>query len=167
MTPRDAILLAIPVFAAHARDGPLAVRGELERAGIPAALAAEVVEFLPVALARAMLDGMGVRFADHYVRQTAQGGVIGQKLLADEPVFRAGLEIAGEISGMADGAFMAVAGWSSEYRAINRALNSGALAEDLQCAPLVVLANDADRRAFDDTSGGTQPRVKSWWQFWK
>ena len=100
MTVRDAILLAIPVFAAHPRGGPADVRAGLEAAGVPAGLAAEIVEFLPLALARAMLDGMGIQFADHYVRQTAQGRVIGQKLLTDEPVYREGLAIAGEIGAM-------------------------------------------------------------------
>jgi hypothetical protein len=167
MTTRDAILLAVPAFAAHARGGPSAVRGELEKAGVPAPLAAEIVEFLPVALARAMLDGMGIEFADHYVRQTAQGRVIGEKLLGDEPVYREGLAIAGEISGMGEDVFIAVAGRSPEYQAINRAMNSGSRPEDLQCAPPVMLANPEDQRTFDDTSGGTQPRVKAWWQFWK
>jgi hypothetical protein len=166
MTVRDAILLAIPVFVAHARRGPSAVRAELQQAGIPTGLAAEIVEFLPIALARAMLEGMGIHFADHYVRQTAQGQVIGEKLLAEEPVFREGLSIAGEISGGTDD-FMAVAGLSPEYRAIQKALSSGSQPEDLQCAPPIVLANDEDRRAFDDTSGGVQPKRKPWWQFWK
>jgi hypothetical protein len=168
MTVRDAILLSIPVFGAHGRSGPAAVRAELIAAGIPAPLAAEVVEFLPLALARAMLEGMGIRFADHYVRQTAQGRVVGQKLLTDEPVFREGLAIAGEISGGGTDEFMAVAGLSPEYRAIHKLLSSGSQPEDLQCAPPVVLANDEDRRAFDDTSGGVQPKQKKpWWQFWK
>ncbi len=167
MTVREAILLAVPVFAAHARGGPSAVRGELERAGVPAGLAAEVVEFLPLALARALLDGMGVRFADHYVRRTAQGRVVGQKLLADEPVYREGLAVADEVSRMGEDAFMAVAGRSEEYRAVSRALNAGARAEELECPPPVVLANHDDRRAFDDTSGGPQPRARAWWQFWK
>lgn len=167
MTVRDAILLAVPVFAARSRDDASAVRGELEKVGIPARLAAEVVEFLPVAFARAMLHGMGIQFADHYVRQTSGGRVIGQKLLTDEPVYREGLAIAGEVSAAGEDAFMAVAGWSPEYRAINRAMNSGAPAGDIQCAPLVVLANHEDGRYFDDTSGGTQPRSKSWWRFWR
>lgn len=167
MTVRDAILLAIPVYAAHARGGPSTVRGELEKAGVPPPLAAEVVEFLPVALARAMLDGMGVRFADHYVRRTAQGRVIGRKRLSDEPVYREGLLMADEVSRMGEGEFMAVAGQSPEYRAINRAMNAGSAAADLVSGPLVLFANGDDRRAFDDTSGGIQPRAKGWWQFWR
>lgn len=166
MTAREAILLAMPVFAAHGRGGLFAVRTELERAGVPRQLAAEVVEFLPLAFARALLDGMGVRFAEHYVRQTSGGRVIGRKLLADEPVFREGLAAADEVS--ADGAaFMAVAGFSREYRAVNAELNAGARAEDLGCVPPVVFAEYDDERRFDDTSGGVQPRAKSWWQFWR
>ena len=166
MTVREAIMLAMPVFSGHARGGRSVIRDELEKAGIPRKLAAEIVEFLPLALARAMLGGMGVHFEDHYVRQTAGGRVIGRKPLADEPVFREGLAVAGELSAGGE-AFVAVAGFSAEYQAINKALNAGSRPEDLRCAPPVVFAEHDDDRAFDDTSGGTQPRAKSWWQFWK
>jgi hypothetical protein len=110
---------------------------------------------------------MGIRFADYYVRHSAQGQVIGQKLLADEPVYREGLLVANEVSARDESAFLAVAGHSPEYRAIRRALQNGAAAADLRCAPPIVLANDQDPRAFDDTSGGTQPRLRAWWRFWK
>ena len=130
-------------------------------------MAAEIVEFLPVALARALLDGMGIRFADHYVRQTAQGRVIGTKRLTDEPVYREGLALAAEIGGLGEDVFLAVAGRSPEYRAVSRALNTGRRAEDLECPLVVVTANHEDQRTFDDISGGQQPRSEKWWQFWK
>lgn len=164
MTVREAIVLAVPVFAAQAGGGLFAVREELQRAGVPPRLAAEIVEFLPLALARALLDGMGIHFEDHYVRQTAGGRVIGEKRLADEPVFREGLAIANEMSADGD-AFLAVAGWSVEYRAINRAMNSGARPEDLRCAPPVVFAEFDDERNFDDAAGGA--RARAWWRFWQ
>jgi hypothetical protein len=167
VTVRDAILLSVPVFAARGGLGPATVRGALERAGVSAATAAEIVEFLPLALARAMLEGMGIRFADYYVRQTAQGQVIGQKLLADEPVYREGLLVANEVSATDESAFLAVAGHSPEFRAIRRALQNGAAAEDLRCAPPIVLAHDEDPRTFDDISGAPPPRLRAWWRFWK
>lgn len=167
MTVRDAILLAIPVFEAYPNGGPADLRAKLAEGGVPPDLAAEVVDFLPLAFARAMLDGMGVRFADHYVRRTAQGREIGTKRLADEPVFREGLTIACEVSGLGDGAFLAVAGRSPEYRAVSRALDGGARPEDMECHPPVVSANHDDRRAFDDTSGGRQARERPWWQLWR
>jgi hypothetical protein len=167
MTVRDAILLAIPVFEADPRAGPTETRAALEAAGIPADLAAEVVDFLPIALARALLDGTGVRFADHYVRQTALGRVIGTKPLADEPVFREGLSIACEVSAHGGGAFLAVAARSAEYQAVSRALDGGARAEDLECHPPVMIAGHDDRRTFNDTSGGRQRGDGAWWQVWK
>ena len=166
MTVREAILLALPEFAARARGGLLAIREGIERAGVPRTRAAEIVEFLPLALARSLLDGMGIHFEDHYVRQTARGCVIGQKLLTDEVVFREGLALANEIS--EDGSvFIAVAGWSAEYQAINKAMNAGSRPEDLRCAAPVVFAEYDDERDFDNTPGGAQPRARVWWQFWK
>lgn len=164
MTIREAILRAVPVFAAHAGRGPDELRAELNRAGLPVALAAEVVEFLPIAIARAMLNGMGVRFADHYVRQTAQGRVIGQKRLDEEPVYCEGLAMADEIGRMGEDLLMAVVNYSPEYTAVSKAISSGSRPEELSCAPPTMLANNDDRRTFGDTSGGA-PR-KPWWKFW-
>jgi hypothetical protein len=166
MTVREAILRAVPIFAAHPGARPDDLRAGLSAAGIPVALAAEVVEFLPIAVARALLDGMGVRFSDHYVRQTAQGRIIGQKRLDEEPVYREGLALADEIGRMGDDVLMAVVKYSAEYLAINKALKGGSQSHDLTCAPPTMLANNDDQRAFDDTSGGTQPAPRPWWKFW-
>ena len=165
MTVRDAILQAVPVFVAHPNSGPDTLRAELVSAGLPAALAAEVIEFLPIAVARAMLDGMRIRFADHYVRQTAQGRVIGEKKLEDEPVYREGLAMADEIARMGEDTLVAVVNWSREYQTISKMLSSGARAEELVCSPPTMLANNEDERFFNDTSGGVQRR--RWWKFWE
>ena len=164
MTVREAILRAIPVFTAHSGRGPDQLRIELNRAGLPVPLAAEVVEFLPIAVTRAALQGMGVRFADHYVRQTAQGQMIGLKRLDEEPVFREGLLLADEISRMGEHSLQAVLNYSPEYQAISKALSSGVRPDELTCAPPTMLANNDDQRTFNDTSGG--PPVKPWWKFW-
>lgn len=163
MTVREAILRAVPVFAANVGKGPDTLREELSKAGIPVALAAEVVEFLPIAVARQMLNGMGVRFAGHYVRRTAQGQVIGEKRLDDEPVYREGLALADEIGRMGEAVLMAVVNASPEYAAVSKAISSGSRPEELTCSPPTMLANNDDRRTFNDTSGG--PR-KPWWKFW-
>ena len=166
MTVRDAILLSMPIFVEHARGGLSVIRHELVKASVPDHLATEIVEFLPLALARAMLDGMGIQFQDQYVRQTARGHIIGEKPLMDEPVFREGLAIANELSEGGD-AFMAVAACSAEYQAINKAMNQGSRPEDLRCAPPVVFADHDDKRSFNDTSHGDPSPRKPWWQFWK
>jgi hypothetical protein len=167
MTVRDAILRAVPIFSGVPNGDLYRIRDELANAGIPASLAAEVVEFLPLAVARAVLNGMGIQFEDYYTRQTAQGRVIGQRKLLDEPVYREGLEMADEISRMGEDAFMALASLSAEFRAINKALKAGSRPEDLTCSPPIVLANNDDPRFFDNTSSGMQQRDKRWWQIWK
>jgi hypothetical protein len=160
MTVTEAIHLAVPVFIAHPGADVYVIRAALIEAGITAELAADVVEFLPLAVARAVLDGMGIRFADEYVRQTAQGRVLGQKKLADEPVYREGLAVAGELTGMRDETFLALVRRSPEYQAVSRALDGGADPADLEFAPPTMIANEGDRRAF------ARPG-RSWWQFWK
>ena len=164
MTVREAILRAVPIFASHPGARPDDLRAELNEAGLPVALAADVVEFLPIAVARALLDGMGVRFSDHYVRQTAQGHVIGQKRLDEEPVYREGLALAHEIGRLGDDALMAVVNYSPEYQAISKALNSGSQSHDLTCAPPTMLTNYDDQRVFGDTSASAPQ--KPWWKFW-
>jgi hypothetical protein len=168
MNIRDAILVAIPVFEASQRDSPVDLRTALEGAGIPPGLATDIVDFLPIALARALLEGSGVKFADHYVRKTSQGRVIGTKPLLDEPVYREGMAIACEVSGGGEGrAFLSVAARSPEYQAVSRALDGGRRAAELECHPSVVSAGYDDRRRFHDTSGGRQPRGSPWWRFWR
>jgi len=165
MTVRDAILRAVPVFVAHPSGGPERLRSELVNVGLLPPLAAEVVEFLPIAIARAMLNGMGIRFADDYIRQTAQGQVIGQKPLADEPVFHEGLAMADEICRMGEETLMAVVNWSSEYRTLSRMISSGSNPSDLVCSPPVMLANNDDSRTFADTVA-EDTKQKPWWKFW-
>jgi hypothetical protein len=164
MQVTDAIRLAIPVFTALPNADVYVIRAELVRAGIPVALAADIVEFLPVAVARAVLDGMGIRFADEYVRQTPQGRVLETKKLADEPVYREGQVVAGELSAIGDEAFLALVRRSPEYRAVSKALDAGATASDLACGPPTMIANEGDRRTFD---GPAASPGRSWWQFWK
>lgn len=164
MTATEAVHRAVPVFTAHPDADVYALRDELVTSGIPAELAADIAEFLPLAVARAVLDGMGIRFADEYVRQTPQGRVLGRKNLADEPVYREGLAVAGELSGIGDNEFLALVQRSPEYRAVRKALAAGAKPEDLECGPPTMIANQDDVRSFGDQPARPD---KSWWQFWK
>lgn len=162
MTVTEAIHRAVPVFVAHPDADVYLVRTKLVEAGISIKMAADIVEFLPIAVARAVMEGMGIRFSDEYVRQTAQGRVIEHKNLADEPVFREGLAVAGELSAYGDEMFQALVRRSPEYRAVSQALEAGSRPEELICAPPTMIANEDDRRSFGASSSG-----KSWWQFWK
>ncbi|MDB5307858.1 MAG: hypothetical protein JWO38_2060 [Gemmataceae bacterium] len=164
MTVTEAIRRAVPVFAAHPTADVYFIRDRLVSDGIPVPLAADIVEFLPLAVARAVLDGMGIRFADEYVRQTPRGQTVGLKKLMDEPVYREGLTVAGEISEMGDEVFLALIERSPEYQAIRKALDTGARPEDLECAAPTMIATDGDVRPSSRLPGRTD---KAWWQFWR
>jgi hypothetical protein len=45
-------------------------------------------------------------------------------------------------------------------------MSTGRPAECIELGPPVLLAHDGDRRTFNDTSGGRQPRAAAWWHFW-
>src|SRR5438552_1926349 len=132
MPKKDSLNGGQPVNKSQAIRGLFAENPKAETQAVISRLAEKGVQVSPT-----MVD---------YVRQTARGRVLGQKPLTDEPVFREGLAIADELSGGGE-AFVAVAGWSAEYQAINKAMNSGSRPEDLRCAPPVVFAEHDDGRA--------------------
>jgi hypothetical protein len=166
MTAWEGIVPSIPVFAAHARGVLTDVRAELVQAGVPPALAAEVVEFLPLALARALLDGMGVRFADHCARRTARysGLKPATAMNSNSPRLLTSPAVAkpSRKTGSSDRSFLPI----TRPSAVCRTLNSGCPAEGIEVGPPVLLANDRDQRPFDDTSGGPQPRARRRWRLW-
>jgi hypothetical protein len=62
------------------------------------------------------------------------------------------------VLGSSQDVFLAVAGRSPEFRAVNQALHAGSRAEDLECSPPVLVWSE------EVTGAGAPP--KSWWQFW-
>ena len=65
---------------------------------------------------------------------------------------------------MGEAVLMAVVNVSPEYAAVSKAISSGSRPEELTCSPPTMLANNDDRRTFNDTSGGAAR--KPWWKFW-
>lgn len=165
MTVSEAVRRAVPVFISNPDADVYDIRAGLVGAGIPTDLAADIVDFLPLAVARAMMDGMGIRFADEYVRQAPGGRVLGRKKLDDEPVYREGMAIAGELSGIGDETFVALVRRSPEYRAVSKALDAGADPASLEYDPPTLTAAGDDRRFPGGLPGGQT--TKAWWQFWK
>ena len=96
-------------------------------------LAMRVVEFMPLAFVRVLLAGTGVELSDRYIRAGQEGQADTERPLADEPVYRATLDLAE--SGLSREELLAVAGGAAELNAINQALNAGSRPEDLTCGP--------------------------------
>jgi hypothetical protein len=145
---RDAILRAVPVFLANQQASFWDIRDRLVEVRIPRTLATDLIEFLPLALSRAVLQGMGIGFKDYYIRLLPSGEALPPKKLVDEPVFREGLAMAGEIRRGGEAGFLAVLLCSSEFAEVNDSLNAGSKPENLDHAPQIIMARDDDPRTF-------------------
>jgi hypothetical protein len=151
---RQAILRAVPVFQANPKESGWSIRDKLVAAGIPAGLATDLIEFLPLAMSRAVLTGMGVGLKDCYIRMMPSGETMPDKKLLDEPVFREGLAAAAEVMRTNMAGFQSVLLCSSEFRAVNKALHAGSRPENLDQAPLLLLTREDDPRFFASTQQG-------------
>jgi hypothetical protein len=158
----EAIQLAIPIFHEH-KDSTWKTLGEaLKEAGIPASLSNRLLEFMPLAFARAFVDGLGIEFGEYYIRFDPKTDKKVSKRLTDEPVFTESFSYASSlIAGKQEGnEFTAVVFRSSEFVAMNKAMNDGSRPEDLVSSPPVMLWDGES-----DEQGKPAP-AKPKWKFW-
>jgi hypothetical protein len=94
----------------------------LIKAGIAPWLAKELLQFMPLAFARAYMNGMGVKFADDYICLNPQTKKEILKSFDDEPVYRGSIEVAFYIinNNLASEAFQAIVLRSCELNAVNK-----------------------------------------------
>ncbi|HJQ39542.1 MAG TPA: hypothetical protein VKB93_20560 [Thermoanaerobaculia bacterium] len=154
MNTRDAILRAAPVLAQYAdpQDGLL-------RAGLSKEQAHDAVRFLPLAFGRDVLDGIGVAFSDTYVRIV--DGQQEERALNDEPFFREARTLARVVATeVGFDTYNAIAMQSSEFQALNNALNAGAEVENLVAGPPMVMCEGFAAAA------AAKPEKKPWWKVW-
>ncbi len=159
----EAIKLALPVFHEH-KDSTWKTLGEaLNEAGIPASLSNRLLEFMPLAFSRAFVDGLGIEFGEYYIRFDPKTNKKVSKRLADEPVYTESFSFASSlISGKKAGdEFTSIVFRSSEFIAMNKAMNDGSRPEELVSSPPVLLW---DEKSVEQAK---QEPSKSKWKFWK
>ncbi len=107
--------------------------------GIARRLAARLVEFLPTAYCRVILEPTGARFPGTFQRTQTDGTTTPQIPLTSEPVWVAALEYAcREIKqGLSRDDKLRVAGRSAEFRTANDLLRKGSKLENIAFAPAV------------------------------
>ena len=139
MSAEDLVRRALPIFLQNAQYELITLRVALTVKFFKEHETEALVEFVPLAFGRSLLDGMGIRFEDDYVRVDAGGNERMRRRLADEPVYVAALKLAPIVmQSMGQDAFMAIAGRSSELQAVNAALNAGSAPADLQASTPVL-----------------------------
>ena len=180
MDAQTAVAAALPVFGATKPGEWGALRAGVARAGIPVPLAAEVVAFMPIAFARELLNGMGIDFSADYATYSPEGGTRVAGKLAEHPVYAAAAALAAGMVERQEGgdAVVAVGIWSSEFSAVNQALNAGSQPSDLVTGPPVVILDGAPSAsdtaesvppaapASPSPSAEPAPRERPWWKPW-
>jgi hypothetical protein len=156
MNTEDAIRRAVPILSQYGSADPMILKAWLLRVGLTHPQVHDVIRFVPLALGRDVLTGLGVDFPDTYVRIRKGSDAQEERSLAAEPFFAKTKELAPVLA--AEHGFDAVANVamsSSEFQALNSALNAGADPANLVAGPPVM---EWER---DDSSA-----EKPWWKFW-
>jgi hypothetical protein len=152
-----AIMASLPAFSAVRPGDWGALEAAVRKAGVPAGLAAEVVAFVPIAFGRALMEGMGVEFSPDYAVPDGDGGTRIVGPLLEHPVYGTAATLAvGLMAQQEQGeAFVNAALWSSEFSAVNQALNAGSNPADLVASPPVILLRP-----------GSDEAKRPWWRVW-
>jgi hypothetical protein len=166
MEIRAAVQLAVPVFHTHKNSTWKTLGEALQEADISPAIANRLLEFMPLAFARVFLDGLGIEFSDYYIRFDSKTNRKVSKKLVDEPAYSESLAVASTLMAeqKAGDDFISVVSRSSEFVAMNKALNDGSRPEDLVSSPPVLLWNEETENRTDAAGHGQN---KSKWKFWK
>lgn len=158
----DLVKEVLPIFVTHKGGGDDKIIDELKQQGVASDLAIALIEFVPLAFTRNILEGEGPVFANCYARVSETGGRTEEKPLAASPVYRAALACARQTPG--GDAYLAVAGRSAEFKAVNELVCGGSMLEDLRLTPpLFMHPHEADCSAYEERAEGS----RKWWRFWK
>jgi hypothetical protein len=156
MNVRSSIQRAAPVLAQHGSIDQEFLLAWLLRAGLSRADALNAIRFVPLAFAREILSGSGVTLDDTYIR-VRPDGTKEEHPLSGEPFFREAATMAPQIHAeLGSDAFTAIVCLSSEFDAVNQALNAGASPEYLVASPPLI--------EWPDSQPDQQQRP--WWKFW-
>jgi hypothetical protein len=136
---QNAIITAVSVFRSSPERTDEEVYQILVSKGIERRLAARLVEFLPAAYCRVIVEPTGARFPDTFQRSREDGTAMEPVPLASEEVWTAALDYArGEISrGLSREDKLRLAGRSAEFRAANDLLKQGSKLQNIVFAPAV------------------------------
>lgn len=108
----------------------------LVRDGCSVEQAWELVRFVPIALGRLFLEGLGIRFSSEYLKLDAEGNLLERGKIDDIAVFSL---VMGKGTSVVSGRLVGQLGpRSSEVHAVNAALHAGSKSEGLIAAPPLI-----------------------------
>jgi hypothetical protein len=134
----DLISKAVATLRRSPSSGDAEIHRSLVAEGFEPALAARLVEFLPIAYCRVLFENSGVRFSDSFLRRPAVGES-SERLLSSDPVWGEVIAFArDEVErGVSRNDLLAVAGRGAEFDALNQMLNKGSNLRDIILTPML------------------------------
>lgn len=151
----------IDYLISHPDVDDAAIVNALKEAGIGEYRAFELVLWVPMAFGRAVLEGPDLRLPPTFQLMRSDGQKLTRRRFADEPVYVEAQRIATTLAAgeFPRNDFLAIAGRSAEFKAVNDALLKGAALKNLVPAEPVVSFPDQASEPRRDTK-------KPWWKFW-
>jgi hypothetical protein len=137
----DLIAKTVELLRRSASSTDDEVRGILVTDGVETTTAARLIEFLPMAYCRLLLEPSGVRLSSNFRRRLEDGQLSEERPLTSQPVWNAVLEYARNdvVRGVSPEDLLAVAGRSAEFDAANQLLKNGSQLKNIVLTPVVLL----------------------------
>jgi hypothetical protein len=112
---------------------------KLVAVGIERAIAARLVEFVPMAYCRLIFADSGIRFSECFRRKLADGSLSAERPLDSEPLWGEAISFASaeKQRGVSGRALLTVAARSSEFDAVNQLANQGSELKDIVLTTIV------------------------------
>jgi len=124
----------------------------------------ELLIWVPMAFGRAVLERPELQLPATYQLMSADGQSFTHRSLVDEPVYVEALRLAAVLTreGFARNDFLAIAGRSSEFKAVNEALLNGSELKNLVASePVISFPDDS----LEPSSTAKQTK-RPWWKLW-
>ena len=174
---KNIIATAVEIYKQNQNVEDFELSKAFVKNGITLNVAERLIEFVPLAYARAFLEGSGARFENYYQRVNENGKLVESEKLIDVPIYAEAFKLAQqEINTDFDKEkFISIAWRSAEMRVLNEALSKGSKIEDLVFAPpTLIWADDLQTDYYKIEKKPPEIKniqnfhdQKSWWQIWK
>jgi hypothetical protein len=126
---------AVALFRSAPNFSDVEIYKQLVREGLDRQLAARLVEFIPMAFCRILLEKSGARLSSSFVR-LIPGGVTREQPLSSNRVWNEVFAFAVSAVGRVPAnALLTLAGRSAEFQAANELLHNGSKLKDLAFTP--------------------------------
>jgi hypothetical protein len=174
MTPEEAVAQLTSIVSIPTNSTADSIYAAMASVGMPDDIADRAYKLTQVAWGQALVTRLGVTVATTYFCFDAAGEVTETGLLADEPFFRAAVEVARQQRSPGIWRF---ASMSADVNVVNNALHAGAKPQFLRTtAPAIFLeaptpsglekARSVLAQWLAEHPAPPAPAQKPWWKFW-